>query len=487
MRLVPALVGTWAGVLAGLSGFASPAGALAVGLLALAGGIALRWRSARWAAALVVLTLVIGAAQGAHTQALARADPLTRLLTAEPGLICTVEGVVERGWRSGVSGVAVATLSLRASELVGSGTVATTARARLFSPAPRERLEPGQRVRARVRLSAAEPGAVSGRVSGPVRIVSTPRWARLRTGLIDSARRTWANVAEPARGLGLGMTLGLRDEVDPALVEDLRASGLAHLTAVSGLHLAYVAGIALAITAPFRHRARAVTSALLLAGYIGLVGPSGSVMRAGAMTAISLLGLALARSNQACAGLSGACVLALLINPRLAVDLGFCLSVAATGAIVVAAEPAAESLVDHGLPRGLAQAIAVAACAQIACTPLLVLMRPALPLAGVAANVLAAPALAPALGLGLAANLLGGVWPAAGEATVWAVSWPLAWICAVARRCALEVAWAGGPAGAVLAGGTCACVLYLWWVCDPIASTRRWVRRRRLRRGEGGH
>ena len=79
------------------------------------------------------------------------------------------------------------------------------------------------------------------------------------------------------------------------------------------------------------------------------------------------------------------------------------------------------------LPRWLAEAIAVPAAAQLACTPVVAAISGQVSLVAVAANLAVAPAVGPATVLGLAGGLVGLVWavgrPAARDARG-AGAWP---------------------------------------------------------------
>jgi competence protein ComEC len=76
------------------------------------------------------------------------------------------------------------------------------------------------------------------------------------------------------------------------------------------------------------------------------------------------------------------------------------LSVAATAAIVVIA-PSWTARLERVVPRPIAVSIAVPAAAQLACTPVLVVVFGQLTPYAVPANLLAGPAVAPATVLGL--------------------------------------------------------------------------------------
>jgi competence protein ComEC len=145
-------------------------------------------------------------------------------------------------------------------------------------------------------------------------------------------------------------------------------------------------------------------------------------------------------------------VTALLVaDPWLAASLGFALSVAATGSLLLCARPLAAGFA-RVMPRPLALALAVPVAAQLACGPLLVLIEPAVPLYGVVANLLAGPAAPVTTVLGLAACLSAPLaWLQSGLA---ALAWvPASWIAATATTLsdlpAARLPWWEGLPGAV--------------------------------------
>ena len=90
----------------------------------------------------------------------------------------------------------------------------------------------------------------------------------------------------------------------------------------------------------------------------------------------------------------------LLVDPGLASAAGFALSVLATAGILLLA-PRWRDALARWLPRWLAEAVAVPAAAQLACTPLVAAISGQVSLVAVLANLLAAPAVGPATVLGL--------------------------------------------------------------------------------------
>lgn len=294
-------------------------------------------------------------------------------------------------------------------------------------------------------LRTSDPPDVRSRVVTPFALGDAPRRA-----LRDSVD----GYAAAPGGLLPSLVVGDETLLTPAVREQLRVTGLAHLTAVSGANVAIVLGAVLlaARWVGVRTRGLVAVGIVAIAGFVLLARPEPSVVRASAMGAVVVLGLASGRRRRGVAPLALAVSVLLLVDPWLARSVGFSLSVAATAAIVALARPWARAAA-RWLPRPVAGALAVPLSAQLACTPLLVGMSGEVSLSAVPANVLAAPAVPPATVLGVVAAAVGLVSPwlahlAAGLAMV-----PSTWIVLVAERAAAApgtaVEWTWGvPAAA---------------------------------------
>ena len=322
-------------------------------------------------------------------------------------------------------------------------------------------LTPGATVSAPVTLARASPEDLLVGIAfarGPPEASATPQ------GVLDSVAagirgdlraRADATLAQDQAGLLRGIVLGDTAGMDAILVEDFRISGLAHLTAVSGTNCAIVIG---AVLWPLRRtRLGGLTSAVIggvaLAGFVVLVGPQPSVLRAAVMGAITLLALGTGRARQAVPALAGTVLVLCALDPALAHDLGFALSVAATAGIIVVAGSWAEKLADRGWPAFLATATAVCAAAGLFTAPVLLLIVDRVSLISLPANLLVVPVVAAVTVLGLAAALLAPAWPWLAEVLLRAADWPLRWMVWVAKGCARTpgavLPWPGGVWGAL--------------------------------------
>ncbi|MFD4957447.1 ComEC/Rec2 family competence protein [Microbacterium sp. NPDC058389] len=329
---------------------------------------------------------------------------------------------------------------------------------------------------------AGERAVVTVWASRGVEVVAAPSGvaaaaAGLRAGLV----RAVMGLPGPGAGLVPGLAVGDTSVVVPELDAAMKASSLSHLTAVSGANCALVVGIAFALAAILgASRALRVGIGLaVLVGFVVLVTPEPSVVRAAAMAAVAMLSVLLGRTGAGVAILALAVTALLAVDPWLAASLGFALSVAATAALLLLARPLAAGLA-RVMPRMLALALSIPLAAQLACGPLLVLIEPSIPVYGVLANLLAEPAAPAATVLGLIACLaLPLPWLQSGLA---ALAWvPASWIAGVADTVsalpAEALPWLEGWPGAVALGAVGAAIATI------VVLPRGGGRRRRLVRG----
>ncbi|MFJ4175882.1 ComEC/Rec2 family competence protein [Microbacterium sp. NPDC089696] len=239
----------------------------------------------------------------------------------------------------------------------------------------------------------------------------------------------------PAPGAALlpGLAVGDTRAVSPELNDAMRTSGLSHLTAVSGANCAIVVGAVfwLAALCGAGRGLRVVLAALALAGFVVLVTPEPSVIRAAVMAGVAMVAILLGRPSVGAGMLALSATGILLVDPWLAATPGFALSVVASGALILLAPALARGL-TRWMPGPLALAIAVPIAAQLACGPIIALFAEQQSLIGVAANLLAAPAAPIVTVIGLLACLAAPVPPLADllAASAWL---PAAWIAATAE------------------------------------------------------
>ena len=336
-------------------------------------------------------------------------------------------------------------------------------------------------VAGRVRPLRAAPGASFDRraylrrrgISAELTLDRVRATGRRRGGLIGAIDRMRERAelglsagASPAHAaLVRGMVLGQDESIAPHVREDFRRSGLAHLLAVSGQNVALLCALALPLVAVLGlgPRARALALMALVGLYVPLAGAGPSLQRAAVMGGAGLAALLAGRPSSRWYALGLAAVVTLALDPRVSGDVGWQLSFTAVVGIMVLG-PGLRSLLS-GLPRALAEGIALTMSATLATAPLLAHHFGTVSLAGLGANVLALPVVAPIMWLGMlqatAGQMLAAPWASALvrpalEALGALNSLPLAYLVALAGRAAiapgadLPVRLGGAPA---VAGG----------------------------------
>lgn len=256
--------------------------------------------------------------------------------------------------------------------------------------------------------------------------------AALKHAFVERSLR----LPEPGAGLLPGLAVGDTRAVSEELNADMRSSGLSHLTAVSGANCAIVVGAIFWLTALCGggRALRVVLAVAGLAGFVVLVTPEPSVIRAAVMAAVGMLTVLLGRPS-AGAGMLSLCVTGLLVvDPWLAATPGFALSVAASGALILLAPPLACGL-RRAMPQPVALAIAVPLAAQLACGPIIALFAEQQSLISIAANLIAAPAAPIATVIGLLACLAAPV-PMIADLLAASAWLPAAWIATTATTTA---------------------------------------------------
>jgi competence protein ComEC len=217
-------------------------------------------------------------------------------------------------------------------------------------------------------------------------------------------RQALASLPPERAGLLVGMALGDTSLLPRDLDAAFRAAGLSHLVAVSGANLAVVLGaglwLAAALGAP-RPLLVAVGIALVVC-LVVLTRWEPSVLRAGVMAVLVLLGVATGRGPGGRRALCLAVLLLLLADPGLAGALGFQLSVAATAGVLWAGPLAARAL-PGWVPDRARTAAGVTLGAQAAALPALALALGRLSPASLPANLLGLPLAAGPMLLGVAA------------------------------------------------------------------------------------
>jgi competence protein ComEC len=258
-------------------------------------------------------------------------------------------------------------------------------------------------------------------------------------------------------GLLLGLVMGDDSRLDPGLSRDFQATGLGHLLVVSGENVAMVLAPILALAAwlGLTRWPRFFLATGTVAFFVVLTGAEPSVMRAGVMAALMLIGVLMGRPRSTASILASAVLVLLALDPWLVWSIGFQLSVAATAGMVALATPLADRL-RRFLPMPVALAAGTTVAAQFGVTPILLFHFHEVPGVTIAANLAAFPAVSPALLLGIAASTTGLVWGAAGRLVAALALVPMRYLETIANALAKapvgHVTTRGGPLVLLIGG-----------------------------------
>jgi competence protein ComEC len=226
-----------------------------------------------------------------------------------------------------------------------------------------------------------------------------------------------------------GLVVGDDREQPPDMIRRFRASGLSHLTAVSGQNVSFLLAAAGPLLRGLRPWARWVATVGLIAWFVSLTRFEPSIMRAGAMAALSATAFVLGRERSPARLLWLAVVALLLVDPLLVRSVGFWLSVGATAGVVVAGPRLAGCLGGLG-PFATPVGVTLGAQAGVVVPAVMVFGR--LPLVSIPANLLAVPVAGFVMLYGLPAGLIAGFVPFAAPVVMFPCRIGVRWVDTVA-------------------------------------------------------
>lgn len=244
--------------------------------------------------------------------------------------------------------------------------------------------------------------------------------------------------------LAASVLLGARDAGSRRASQPFADLGLAHLFAVSGLHVGILLGLVLAPAraAGLGPVAAAVPVLLLLPPYAVLTGLPGSVIRAAGLGALALLAPCLGRRFDPLRGLGLLYAGTVAWEPTAALDIGVRLSYLAAGGILATSRATGGLRFARCRPwNWLGSGLGVTLAAQWFTLPLAAQAFGRISLFGPLANLVAVPLFGLAVWMTVIALAVAQIWLAAGQACG-AVAWLLL------RSLAAAVGWSAQRAGA---------------------------------------
>lgn len=171
---------------------------------------------------------------------------------------------------------------------------------------------------------------------------STSRRTRIEALRMKLLRRMQAGPL-PARQAGVAeaLTLGWKADIDPETRDAYRDAGIAHLLAVSGLHVGLLAAMvgALMFWIGKERRGRTIRGSVQLVavwGFALITGLAPSTVRAALMFSLFIVSNILGRRTETFNLLAASAIITLMGNPMLVTDTGWQLSYAAVTGILLA-------------------------------------------------------------------------------------------------------------------------------------------------------
>ncbi len=227
-----------------------------------------------------------------------------------------------------------------------------------------------------------------------------------------------------------GICFGEDKNVSLTAADTFRTCGVTHLFAVSGLHMTVLAQCVLFLFKKCRipRVAQCLLAVSLLWTFMMIVGLSASVLRAGILCTLVLLGNCLHRQADSRTSLGLALLILLIDNPFAAYDVGLLLSFVSTYGLLVWAKPLQEVLLRipssfmgktlGKLWKTIASGAALTLAATFATAPVLVLYFGEISLVSVLSNLLIMLPAEWILILGCIASLLVPILPFVGNTLV---------------------------------------------------------------------
>ncbi len=368
---------------------------VAYGLLAVAAALVWTVRRLGLSRPAAVLLLLAAFASAGFAAAKLRTQAVRAPIAPPGGGVRMIEGYVIDIASPGQGGPRILLAPIRISGLSPS---ATPIRVRVTLRGDQALPSPGEAVALKGMVNAPPPPASPGSydfardaffdgVGGvgfalsplePLKAERAPPW-RLRLEMRINAvrwalaRRIVGQMGAESGGLAAAMVTGHEAFVPRQQVEDLRASGLAHIISISGLHMAIVGGFVFAAArlliaawpwAALRVSSKKVAAAAGLAAvgaYLVLSGAPSPAERAAITAGTAFLAILVDRRAISLHTLAVAALAILALQPEAVTQPGFQMSFAATAALVALAEawprPARE--INTPLPIRAVQAVGV--------------------------------------------------------------------------------------------------------------------------------
>lgn len=217
-------------------------------------------------------------------------------------------------------------------------------------------------------------------------------------------------------GLVEALILEQRGGIDPAVRDRFARSGLAHLLAISGLHVGIIAGVLVLLGRVLRLGARstAVVAFACTLAYVLFLGAPHAAMRAALQLGLVMASRRLQRPSDPYTPLAAVALFLVALDPLAILEPGFQLSFAGVAGIV-ALRRRLMAVLPFGRVRFLQDSLATSIAATAATAPITALHFGSIAPIGIVANIVAIPLVGAAVPAVACALAVGGVHEGAGR------------------------------------------------------------------------
>lgn len=243
-----------------------------------------------------------------------------------------------------------------------------------------------------------------------------------RNKIIDFYQKA---LPQPESGLLAGMVLGAKGALDPEFYNLTKSSGVAHVVVASGTNVTFVVSFVSGIVLIFLPRRWSIPFVIVgIILYLFIAGFDAPLIRAAIMACIIFLAQATGRLVAAFRVflLTGAVMI--MVNPDWISDIGFLLSFASTGALMVF-EKRIRALLSF-LPGFFKESLSTSLAAQMGVGPILFVTFGQFNIWSPLINTLVLWTVPPLMIIGCAGGIIGLILPLAGKAILW-MGYPLLW------------------------------------------------------------
>ncbi len=161
---------------------------------------------------------------------------------------------------------------------------------------------------------------------------------KLKKSAIDNVKQ---GMDEDLYDIGIGVLLGEKSYLDTDTYSSFKQCGIAHILAVSGLHVAIISSIVFSILLflGINRRVAAAINIPIIFFYVALTGFSFSAIRAGVLLLVLYLGIITRYEADTLNSLGLVTLILLLINPYTALSVSYLLSFSAVLGLVIMYQP----------------------------------------------------------------------------------------------------------------------------------------------------